>query len=244
MVNVNQIQFAYPNSERNILNEISFSVNRGEVCAIIGKNGSGKTTLLKCLSGILTHGKGSIDIVKPTGYVPQKINFIYDMNVLDTIVMGRYHFIGPFSMPKKEDYDVARKSAADLQISHLIDKNFNQLSGGQQQMVLLARAMAVGSECILFDEPFSALDYGNQNQIISVIHKLSLSNITQIFSTHDPNHVIHIAEKVLILKHDGDYLFGPTKEVMTDSILSELYGMKLKQIKVNQKTTAIIALYD
>lgn len=244
MIKVNQIQFTYPNSKEVVFKDITFDVDLGSVCAIIGKNGCGKTTLIKCMTGILSPELGSIEILQPSGYVPQKVNFIYDMKVLDAIVMGRYHSIGPFSLPQKLDYDIARNCADELKITPLLDKNFSELSGGQQQMVLLARALAVGSECILFDEPFSALDYGNQNQIMAVIKKLSKTNITAIFSTHDPNHVLHIADKVLIMKESGDFLFGPVNEVMTDKVLSDLYGMHLKQIKVDQNTSAVVAMYD
>lgn len=244
MLKVDRVQFTYPNTEHPVFQNISFSAAQGEVCAIIGKNGCGKTTLIKCITGIYTPEKGNIDIVSPVGYVPQKVNFIYDMTVLDAIVMGRYQYIGAFSMPKKMDYDIARDCANKLNITHLLEKNFSQLSGGQQQLVLVARALAVGSACILFDEPCSALDYGNQNHILTIINQLKQRNITAVFSTHDPNHVLHIADKVLIMKDTGEYLFGTTKTMMTDEVLSELYGMSLKKMEVDERITAVVALYD
>lgn len=244
MLKVDKVRFTYPNTEKPVFEQVSFAATQGEVCAIIGKNGCGKTTLIKCITGIYQPDEGQIEVLKPVGYVPQKVNFIYDMTVLDAIVMGRYQYIGAFSMPKKADYDIARECAEKLKISFMLEKNFSQLSGGQQQLVLVARALAVGSACILFDEPCSALDYGNQNHILSIIDQLKASNITAIFSTHDPNHVLHIADKVLIMKENGDYLFGPTETMMTDKVLSDLYGMSLQKIDVNDKITAVIALYD
>jgi iron complex transport system ATP-binding protein len=244
MFEIENIEFKYPESDRSVFRNVSFSVGRGEVCAILGKNGSGKTTLIKCITGIFKPFKGKVSIIPPVGYVPQKVNFIFDMTVLDAIVMGRYHSIGPFSIPKKSDYEIARKSAERLGITDLLEKTFSQLSGGQQQMVLIARALTVGSQCIVFDEPCSSLDYGNQNHILSIIAALKESDTTAIFSTHDPNHVIHVADKVLILRGLEDYMFGSKEEMLTDQILTDLYGMQLKKVMVNERITSVVALFD
>lgn len=244
MLNIEKIAYAYPENAGPVFRNVSFSVTQGEVCAILGKNGSGKTTLIKCITGIYKPQTGSIGVVPPVGYVPQKVNFVYDMTVLDTIVMGRYQYIGAFSMPKKQDYETARICAEKLGISGLLDKNFSQLSGGQQQMTLIARALTVGSKCIVFDEPCASLDFGNQNHILSIISALKESNTTAVFSTHDPNHVIHVAEKVLIMRGLDDYLYGPTEEMITDGILSDLYGMPLKKVIINDRITSVVALYD
>jgi iron complex transport system ATP-binding protein len=244
MLSIEKIEYTYPNSKQPVFRDISFSVEQGEVCAILGKNGSGKTTLIKCITGIYKPQKGNISIIPPVGYVPQKINFIYDMTVLDAIVMGRYQYIGAFSIPKKSDYETARICAERLGITDLLDKVFSELSGGQQQMALIARALSVGSKCIVFDEPCSSLDYGNQNNILSIISTLKETNTTAIFSTHDPNHVIHIANKVLILRGPGDYLYGATEEMITDEILSGLYGMQLKKVMINGRITSVVALFD
>ncbi|MFN0213868.1 MAG: ABC transporter ATP-binding protein [Saprospiraceae bacterium] len=244
MLTIEKLAFTYPENQRPVFRDISLSIAQGEVCAILGKNGSGKTTLIKCITGIYKPQAGKIDIVPPVGYVPQKVNFVYDMTVLDTIVMGRYQYIGAFSVPKKSDYETARVCAEKLGITDLLDKNFSQLSGGQQQLTLIARALTVGSNCIIFDEPCAALDYGNQNHILSVISALKDSNTTAVFSTHDPNHVIHVADKVLIMRGLDDYLFGTTEEMVTDQILSDLYGMQLKKVMVNDRITSVVALYD
>ena len=244
MLGIENIEYKYPNGKAPVFTGISFSVAQGEVCAILGKNGSGKTTMIKCITGINKPQKGKIDIISPVGYVPQKVNFIYEMTVLDAIVMGRYHYFGAFSMPKKTDYETARACAEKLGITDLLDKVFSQLSGGQHQMVLIARALTVGSKCIVFDEPCSSLDYGNQNNILSIISTLKETNTTAVFSTHDPNHVIHVADKVLILRGYGDYLFGTTENMITDEILSDLYGMQLKKVMVNGRITSVVALFD
>lgn len=244
MLSIEKIAYTYPGSETPVFSDISLSVATGEVCAILGKNGSGKTTLIKCATGILKPQQGVVHIVSPIGYVPQKVNFIYDMTVLDAIVMGRYQYFGAFSMPRKEDYETARTCAEKVGIADLLDKVFSRLSGGQQQMVLIARALTVGSSCIVFDEPCASLDYGNQNHILSIISALKETNTTIVFSTHDPNHVIHVADKVLILEGNGDYLYGTAKEMITDEVLSGLYGMPLKKIMVNGRITSVVALFD
>jgi iron complex transport system ATP-binding protein len=244
MLSIEKIAYTYPGSDGPVFSDLSLSVGQGEVCAILGKNGSGKTTLIKCLTGILKPQQGTINLVPPVGYVPQKVNFVYDMTVLDAIVMGRYQYFGAFSMPKKEDYETARICAEKVGITDLLDKVFSQLSGGQQQMALIARALTVGSQCIVFDEPCASLDYGNQNHILSIIGTLKATNTTAVFSTHDPNHVIHVADKALILRGNGDYLYGAAKEMITDEILSGLYGMPLKKVMVNGRITSVVALFD
>ncbi|MES2797145.1 MAG: ABC transporter ATP-binding protein [Bacteroidota bacterium] len=244
MLEVKKIEYQYPNSPTAVFSDISFSVKQGEVCAILGKNGCGKTTLIKCVTGIFKPQFGKISIIPPIGYVPQKVNFIYDITVLDVIVMGRYHYFGAFSTPKKTDYEAARNAAETLGISALLEKDFTELSGGQQQMVLIARALAVGSKCIVFDEPCASLDYGNQNQILSIIRALKESNTTAVFSTHDPNHVIHVADKVLIMKGNNEYVFGTSQALITDETLTNLYGMSLKKVVVNGQITSVVALYD
>ncbi len=244
MLNIKKITYKYPEADAPVFRDISLDVAQGEVCAILGKNGSGKTTLIKCITGIFKPQQGKIDIASPVGYVPQKVNFVYDMTVLDTIVMGRYQYIGAFSTPKKSDYEMARSCAEKLGVTDLLDKNFSQLSGGQQQMALIARALTVGSQCIVFDEPCAALDFGNQNHILAVIGALKETNTTAVFSTHDPNHVIHVADKVLIMRGLDDHMYGTAEEMTTDQILSDLYGMQLKKIRVSDRISSVVALYD
>ena len=191
MLKAEKLAYTYPLTEAPVFEDISFEVLQGEVCAIIGKNGCGKTTLIKCLTGIFTPQRGHVDIVSPIGYVPQKVNFVYDMTVLDAIVMGRYPYFGAFSMPKKTDYDSAHACADQLKITALLDKNFSKLSGGQQQLVMVARALAVEPQCMVFDEPCSALDYGNQNHILSIISTLKENY------TLDPNNIVAVAQSII-----------------------------------------------
>lgn len=244
MVNIHNIAYTYPENDTPVFSNLSISVAQGEICAILGKNGSGKTTLIKCIAGIIKPQVGKIDVVSSVGYVPQKTNLVYDMQVLDAIVMGRYQHFGAFSVPKKIDYEIARSCAEKLGISGILNKSFLQLSGGQQQLVLVARALTIGNSFIIFDEPCAALDFGNQNQILSVIKALKETNTTAIFSTHDPNHVIHIADKTIILKGNNEYMFGTATEMTTNKILSDLYGMALEKVKIDERRDAIIALYD
>lgn len=244
MLQIDKISYRYPHTNHAVFKDLSFSLDQGDICAILGKNGSGKTTLIKCITGLYKIQQGKIESFPMIGYVPQKVNFLYEMTVLDAIVMGRYQYFGAFSLPQKQDYEMARIYAHKLGITDILDKWFSQISGGQQQMVLIARALAVGSQCIVFDEPCASLDYGNQNHILSIVKALKETKTTAVFSTHDPNHVIHIADKVLIMRGMGDYLFGETAEIITDAVISDLYGMQLKKITVNEKVTSVVALFD
>lgn len=238
------ISFAY--DKRLILDGINIKVEPGNFYGFLGKNGSGKTTLLKILNGILVPKKGKVwiqdedknlDILsssrkiisKEIGFVPQEHRGVFPYPVIEMVVMGRNPHLDFFSKPKDEDYEIAIDALKAIGIEYLTYKNFTELSGGEKQMVLVARVIAQGAKYLILDEPTSHLDFKNQYQILRLIKRVCKErNVAAILSMHDPNLTVNFADYILMLKDGQIMQEGYTKEVMTDELLSSLYEINVE----------------
>ena len=226
-------------NKRQILNNISFSVNSGEVMSVLGSNGVGKTTLLKCMMGFLKWNKGGSfldgeainkiptkDLWKKIAYVPQAKGAPFAYSALDMVVLGRSAHINTFKQPSKEDMDIALKAMEEVGISHLKDKLCTQMSGGELQMVLIARALTVNPAMLVLDEPESNLDFKNQLIILETIKRLSKDkNISAIVNTHYPTHALQIADKSLMLNRDGSSFYGVASEVINEKNMRSSFNV-------------------
>ncbi|WP_456471640.1 ABC transporter ATP-binding protein [Methanocaldococcus sp.] len=234
MIKVENLSFNYVDFE--VLKDISFEVNQGEICAIFGPNGAGKSTLFKCIVGFLKPNKGRIlvdgkDIInlspkeraKILAYVPQEHKPSFPYLVKEIVLMGRNPHLSLLG-PKKEDYEIAYKCLRQVGIGHLADRVYSNLSGGQRQLVLLARALAQETNIMLLDEPTSALDFKNQLKIWDILKKLKESGITIIVTVHDPNHVLWFCDKVIILNKGEILDIGSPLEVLNENNIKKLYG--------------------
>ena len=234
-------------NKRQILNNISFSVNSGEVMSVLGSNGVGKTTLLKCMMGFLKWNKGGSfldgeainkipakDLWKKIAYVPQAKGAPFAYSALDMVVLGRSAHINTFKQPSKEDMDIALKAMEEVGISHLKDKLCTQMSGGELQMVLIARALTVNPSMLVLDEPESNLDFKNQLIILETIKRLSKErNILAIVNTHYPTHALQIADKSLMLNRDGSSFYGKASEVINEKNMRSSFNV---HVHINEFT--------
>ena len=153
----------------------------------------------------------------------------FDYSVQDIVAMGRVRDISLFSKPSKRDVQICLDALESLEISHLKNKRFNSLSGGQKQLVLFARAIASKSEILFLDEPAGALDIKNQDRVLSLIVNLKQkSSAGIVFTTHQPNHALAVADRTLILRNDLSYNYGVSNEILTEAALSSLYGVQIK----------------
>ena len=225
--------------EVQVLHDISLRFKKGEFVALLGKNGAGKTTLLSCLVGILPSISEQLDIgglnpvktprsqiARKVSYVPQEHDDIFPFSVLEVVVMGRTAFLGPFGAPSEDDYALASDVLDELYISHLRERVFNTLSGGEKQMVLLARALVQTRTLIFLDEPTNHLDYKNRYQILSSLKKQCVKNDSCVVAClHDPNHATIFADRVVLLGEGKIIAEGKTVEVMTGEAMSRLYGL-------------------
>lgn len=230
-----------------IFEDLNFNLNSGEILSILGPNGCGKTTLLKCLLGILNLKEGEICIngkntekikkagnTPDIGYVPQNHQIIFPYTVFEMVVMGRARYVGMFSMPASKDVLIAKESLKTIGIGHFEKRTFSKLSGGEKQLVLIARALASEADILVFDEPTSALDFKNQYQVLELIHKLTHERgITIIMTTHHPEHALYISDKVLLMGSDRrESFFGDACKMITEDNLSKIYGINAKIVSV------------
>ena len=222
-----------------IFNNVNFSVDAGEILAILGPNGAGKTTMLRCITGMLKWRGGEsrldgqpIHTMPPSklwskmAYVPQAKAASSAYTAFETVLLGRSSHLGVFSQPKKEDLEKARDAMALLGITHLADKKCTAISGGELQMVLIARALAAEPKALILDEPESNLDFKNQLIVLDAMTSLAQRGMTCIFNTHYPAHALQRADKSLILSRGGDYVFGATSSVVTEENIRRAFGVE------------------
>ncbi|MCD8213325.1 MAG: ABC transporter ATP-binding protein [Campylobacter sp.] len=221
----------YYEKDKFLFRNLNFDVKSGEILSILGLNGQGKSTLMFCMMGVLALKEGDISSKAKFAFLPQSFNVAFDYSVLDIVLMGRIREISIFSKPGKNDIKICKDCLDMLEISHLAQKSFNSLSGGQRQLVLFARAIAGNSDVLFLDEPTSALDLKNQDRVLTLIKSLKeQSKASIVFTTHQPNHALAVANNTLILKNDLSYKFGKSQEVLKDEILSSLYDIDVRTI--------------
>lgn len=236
---VKGLDYKYPNSDQ-ILHNINFEVKTNEVVCLLGPNGCGKTTLLDCLIGLNkpTGGEITIDgtptskmsskkIAYNLGYVPQTIIASFDYSVIDYVVCGCAPHLKMFKRPGKKEYARAYEALEQMNITHLKDKSYAQISGGEQQQVCIARVLTQAPDFILLDEPTSHLDFGNQIQVLKLIRKMANQGFGLIMTTHNPDHALLMKGKTVIMKKNGEYISGNTEDIVTQDSLRKLYGVDL-----------------
>ncbi len=232
---------------RAVFENLSFSVERGQVAAVLGPNGRGKTTLLKSIMGILKPLAGSITRTEEPAFVPQNTQVTIDYSVIDIVLMGRARHIHMLGTPGADDYRHARAALDRLGIRHFEDRRITDLSGGERQLVLVARALASGASLLLMDEPGSALDFRNQQLILNTIKDLAAEGLTIVLTTHSPQHALHAASHVLLMEAPGRHVFGPVDEVLVDERLAAVYGMQVKNFTLEtggRPVRAIVPIFQ
>jgi iron complex transport system ATP-binding protein len=232
-----------------VLQDISFTVEKGRFCVVLGRNGSGKTTLIHCLNRILQPTTGQVfidgknmtalsrnEIARAVSLVPQEHMDIFPFQVIDVVVMARAPFLGTAAAPKTRDYELAADALKQLHAIHLAEKNFNRISGGERQIVLLARAIAQNARIMLLDEPTNHLDFNNQYHLLSAIKELCRSSrLCIVASMHDPNLASLFADDVIMLKNGGILYQGPGRTIMTSRHISHLYDIATHSIGITDQ---------
>ena len=231
--------FAYRKNDAPIFENMNFSVDSGEILAVLGPNGAGKTTLLRCITGMLRWRSGEslldgepIRAMSPKtlwsrmAYVPQARTAASAYTAFETVLLGRSGHLGAFSTPGRADLQRAEEAMELLGIAHLADKKCTAISGGELQMVLIARALASEPKVLILDEPESNLDFKNQLIVLDAMTKLASEGMACVFNTHYPAHALQRSGKALILSKGGGYEFGPTTQVVTEVAIRRAFGVE------------------
>ena len=247
MIKVENAAFGYDNSNF-LFQDLSFEVKKGETLSILGANGIGKTTFLRCMLGFLKLKNGEIiidgkntknmqttEFWKLVSYVPQAKQLVFGYSVLNMVVMGRSQYVSFGRVPNKKDFEIAQKILIDMGMEDLMERSCNKLSGGQLQMVLIARALAKEPKVLILDEPESNLDMKNQLKVLDILDRLAhQQNLAVIINTHFPANALRCSDKTLMLKSDG-HLFGNTEEIITQENIKEFFDISAKVIQVQEK---------
>lgn len=235
-LDLRSLAFGY--GSRIVGSDLTLSLMTGEVLALLGPNGAGKTTLFKTMLGLLPVKAGEILLDgKPLSswprreraariaYVPQAHAALFPFSVLDVVLMGRAAHIALFAMPSRHDRQVAVSALESLGMSGLASKPYTEISGGERQLVLIARALAQEPEILVMDEPSASLDYGNQMRVLAHIRALARKGLSIVLSTHNPDHAFLAADRVALLNGGKLAALGPPAEVLTPKALKELYDI-------------------
>ena len=240
IVSVKDLAFSYP--KKDVLKSIDFELHQGEVVSLLGANGCGKSTLIRLILGLIK-GKGEIkiagvhldhysqkELASKIAYIPQYHNVPFNYTVLDMVVMGRVFKLGLFASPSKSDFHVAHQALKTIGIDSLAHKAFGELSGGQKQMVLLARALTQEANTFIMDEPVSGLDYGNQIRLLEMIKELSQQGYTFLKTTHYPDHALLVSSRVVVMDEGKIIANGASNEVITNDMMKHIYNINAQII--------------
>lgn len=250
---VKDISFSYGGEE--IFNGISFSIDKGDVLCILGPNGTGKTTLIKCLNGLYDIESGDIlingknikklsfkEISRHIGYIPQSHVPSFPFKVFDVVLMGRAPYLNLTDSPKEGDVEIASNALKTLGIEYLKDKEYTNLSGGERQLVFLARVLCQKPDILILDEPTSHLDFGNQIKLLEIIDNLSKSGLAIIMSSHFPDHAFLSSTKVAIMKDKKFIDFGTPDDVVTEENLKKAYSIDVELIKLDDERKVCVPM--
>lgn len=249
-VTLNDLAFRYAPDAPDVVQDITLDLPAGAVTAILGPNGSGKTTLLHLILGLLTPQHGRIWLNGAShsrrrashilGLVPQEEPPAFNLNVLETVLLGRAPYLNLLQRPSERDYATAFSALETVGITALWDRPVPALSGGERQLVILARALTQEPDILLLDEPTSHLDVSNARHILSLMRDLRAQGQTVIFSTHDPNAAATTADHVVLMRQGRVLRAGAVAETLTGDSLSATYDVPIDVLRDRQERLLVV----
>jgi len=244
MLEVKGLSFSYGNFS---VEDVCLEVKEGEILTLLGPNGSGKTTILKTIYGLLRPKKKCVFVdgkdfhslplkerAKLAGYVPQSHHPPFPYTVLDVVVMGLASQLGVFESPREEHYEKALEKLRLLGMERFKDRPYTQLSGGQLQLVLIARALVQEPKVLLLDEPTAHLDFKNQVKVLGIVKRLAKEKgISAVITLHDPNLASLYSDKIALVKEGKVRVVGKPNDVLREDVLEEVYGVPVHILEFN-----------
>jgi iron complex transport system ATP-binding protein len=253
IISLVRLRFAYDGDQHTVLNDLSLEIPPGAITAILGPNGAGKTTLLHVMLGLLPPRAGQVlldgqaqtglsrrEMSRLIGLVPQAERIPFDFSVLEYVLLGRSPYLGMLEMPRDEDYAIALEALRTLGLADLQHRPVTELSGGERQMVMLARTLAQQPRILLLDEPTSHLDLSNKGRLLRVLRQLAEQGTTIVFTTHDPEAAIAIARYLILMRAGRTLASGPLHEVLTTENLIATYGAAVRLVQVADRPVVLL----
>jgi ABC-type cobalamin/Fe3+-siderophores transport system ATPase subunit/nucleoside-triphosphatase THEP1 len=242
LLEAQHLSYAYE-AEKTVLHDVSVRVQTSETLYILGPNGGGKTTLMHALAGLLVPEKGQVLLAGKAlesytaaeraqwiGLIPQLHTPAFAYSVQEMVMMGRAPHLGWLSSPSKQDEAIVEEALEQVGLSDLRNRPYTAISGGERQLVLVARGLAQKCHILLMDEPTTHLDLSNQHRVLEIINQLSRQGLSFIISSHSPNDALAYADNVLLLNGGWVTEYGPPKQTLTEPMISSVYGIKTEVI--------------
>ena len=244
-IEVHDLSFSY--GDHSVLDHVTFTAKEGEFLSVLGPNGVGKSTLFRCMLGILTPHRGQIIVNGKTvhtmspaalaqeiAYIPQSHEPVFHYSVFDMVLMGTTAQRGLFSPPGREQKKLVEAALDRLGLTALGDRSYRTLSGGERQLVLIARAIAQKARILLMDEPSASLDFGNRVRVMEQVKELCKDGYCVIQTTHDPEQAYLYSDMILALKNGRVLAHGRPFDVFNEALISALYGVEVEICEIKQ----------
>lgn len=247
-----RVRFEYPSAAQPVMKEFNLEIEAGTITAILGPNGAGKTTLLHLTLGWLRPQKGNILLNQCVlgaysrralgqwiGLVPQSEHISFEYSLLEFVLLGRAPHLAPLAMPGKEDCEIAAEALKQVGLTRLQNRSILSLSGGERQLVLVARALAQQPRLLLLDEPTSHLDLSNKGRLVHLLRELSSRGVSILFTTHEPDVASALATHLVLMQKGRVLKTGTLDEVFTGQDLSLLYQLPVSVANVGGRRVAL-----
>jgi iron complex transport system ATP-binding protein len=247
-----QIQFGYPLTRQPVLRDFHLEIAPGTVTAILGPNGAGKTTLLHLALGWLQPQAGHIRLERQPlgsysrralgqwlGLVPQSEHISFEYSLLEFVLLGRAPYLPTLAMPAQADYEIALEALKQVGLADLQNRSILSLSGGERQLVLIARALAQQPRLLLLDEPTSHLDLGNKGRLVHLLRDLQAQGVTILFTTHEPEVAAALATHLVLMQKGQVLKTGTLNEVFTAAELTRLYQLPVSVVDLDGRKVAL-----